>query len=236
MTTKDDIETMRILFGAQIGELCNQERWNDAKEMECIRDRLIQALESQDSDCISRKEVLKRIEESVAKYSGQYSTDMLNMWGLFSQMITELPSVAPKQVGKDGIKREFQEIVAEYVDPDLCTYPEYRGKPYYSIKYLENGTDEIIGFGTYKPKVLSQYIRDYFISVTPMQGWILVSERLPEDGTWNIFTDGNMVSVERYKTDAIDHFYPNGRWFSLDEVIAWMPLPEPYKAESEDKE
>ena len=53
-------------------------------------------LENQDEDCISRKEVLRLIEESVAKYCGQYSTDMLNMWGLFSQMITELPSVLPK--------------------------------------------------------------------------------------------------------------------------------------------
>ena len=70
-----------------------------------------------------------------------------------------------------------------------------------------------------------------------MDKWIPISERVPEDGTWNIFTDGNMVSVERYKTDAIDHFYPNGRWFSLDEVIAWMPLPEPYEPqERRDKE
>jgi hypothetical protein len=59
--------------------------------------------------------------------------------------------------------------------------------------------------------------------------WIPVSERLPRDGSWNIFTDGKNISVERYKEDAIDHFFPNGRWFQLEDVIAWMPLPEPYK-------
>lgn len=59
--------------------------------------------------------------------------------------------------------------------------------------------------------------------------WIPVSERLPEDGTWNIFTDGKNISVERYKADALDHFYPSGRWFPLEDAIAWMPLPEPYK-------
>ena len=66
-----------------------------------------------------------------------------------------------------------------------------------------------------------------------LSGWIPVDERLPEDGTWNIFTDGVQISVERYKLDAIDHFFPSGRWFELEQVIAWMPLPEPYKGAAE---
>lgn len=61
----DDIETLRILFGATIGELCNQERWNDAKEMEGIKDRLIQALESQSEDCISRQAVEEMIKAEI---------------------------------------------------------------------------------------------------------------------------------------------------------------------------
>lgn len=70
-------------------------------------------------------------------------------------------------------------------------------------------------------------------SVTPQPRWIPVSERLPEDGTWNCFTDGKHISVERYKSDAIDHFFPNGRWFSLEEAVAWLPLPEPMKVGEE---
>ena len=42
---KDDIQTMRILFNADIEELCNQHRFKDAQKMEDIRDRLIKALE-----------------------------------------------------------------------------------------------------------------------------------------------------------------------------------------------
>ena len=49
------------------------------------------------------------------------------------------------------------------------------------------------------------------------------------DGEWVIVTDGNTISVERIKKDVYDHFYHNGRWFELDDVIAWMPLPKPYK-------
>lgn len=59
--------------------------------------------------------------------------------------------------------------------------------------------------------------------------WIPVGERLPEDGTWNIFTDGNHISIERYKMDAMDHFWPSGRFFDFEDAIAWMPLPERYE-------
>ena len=45
--TNDDIETMRILFSADINEYCNQGRWNEAKEYEQIRDRLMTALKKQ---------------------------------------------------------------------------------------------------------------------------------------------------------------------------------------------
>ena len=65
------------------------------------------------------------------------------------------------------MSRQFQEIVVEYPPEDLCTYPEYKGKPYFSIKYKE-GNDYIIGYGTYNPEVFSRYLRDYFMpSVTP---------------------------------------------------------------------
>ena len=69
---------------------------------------------------------------------------------------------------EDCISREFQEIVVEYPPEDLCTYPEYKGKPYFSIKYKE-GSDYFIGYGTYKPEVLSRYLRDYFMSSVTLQ-------------------------------------------------------------------
>ena len=56
--------------------------------------------------------------------------------------------------------RVFKEIVVEY--PSYNTYPEYEGKPYFSINYTENG-QEFIGYGTYKPEVLSQYLKEYFM-------------------------------------------------------------------------
>ena len=73
-------------------------------------------------------------------------------------------------------------------------------------------------------------------SADAVQGWIpLVHDEMTtdfpyeHDGEWVIVTDGKDISVERIKKDAYDHFYPNGRWFELDDAIAWMPLPTPYK-------
>ena len=65
-------------------------------------------------------------------------------------------------------------------------------------------------------------------SVTPQKPrWIPTSERLPEEH------NGYLVSMKQgYVTTAL--WVGNaGYW---NEVTAWMPLPESYKAESEDKE
>ena len=70
-------------------------------------------------------------------------------------------------VKNDLAVREFEEIVVEYPPEDLCTYPEYKGKPYFSIKYKE-GNEHFIGYGTYKPESFSRYLRDYFMpSIRP---------------------------------------------------------------------
>jgi hypothetical protein len=71
----------------------------------------------------------------------------------------QLPSVQPEK--RHG--RIFQGIVVEYLSYN--TYPEYIGKPYFSIKYTEKG-QEFIGYGTYKPEVLSEFLKEYFIPST----------------------------------------------------------------------
>lgn len=84
-------------------------------------------------------------------------------------MSNDQPSVEGKQtmpvVQPEQHRRAFKGIVVEY--PSYCAYPEYKGKPYFSIKYTENG-QEFIGYGTYKPEVLSEFLKEYFMpSVQP---------------------------------------------------------------------
>ena len=152
---------------------------------------------------------------------------------------------------------KFEEIVVEYPSPDLCTYPEYKGKPYFGIKYLEN-ENHIIGYGTYNPKVLSDFLEKYFIP-----RWIPVSEDLPKDIKPVQITWKNNDPETYYQDIKGKHFtgtahYKDGKWYwysdvtkdllaeygrcdryeldSAIEVVAWMPMAEPYETESEIEE
>jgi len=80
------------------------------------------------------------------------------------------------------------------------------------------------------PAVEPERAKGHWIPLTWEDEYKIVSD-FPDDmdGTWVIVTDGKSISVERIKKDAYDHFFPSGRWFELDEVKAWMPLPESYK-------
>lgn len=103
-------------------------------------------------------------------------------------------------------------------------------------------------------------------SVTPQPKWIPVSERLPKENGWyqcTLMLDDLPLTMELFYKNGkwldnrrINMFntydiygYGNTKekhklsyqelisefnW--TENVIAWMPLPEPYKAESEDKE
>ncbi|MBR2540358.1 MAG: hypothetical protein IKE85_05980 [Mogibacterium sp.] len=102
---------------------------------------------------------------------------------------------------------------------------EFPTKDKFAKEVAEKALDEI----TYKGKTIREWIE-----IIVNQQWNPVSEGLPEDGTWNIWqSKTGAISIERYKEDAIDHFFPSGRFFELEDAIAWQPLPERY-TESEE--
>lgn len=162
-----------------------------------------------------------------------------------------------KDATSDTISRQFEEIVVRYLPDDLCNYPEYKGKPYFSIHYKENGKD-YIGYGTYNPEVLSQYLRDYFMPpAQPEQRWIPVSERLPEEhesmfarfygserwnrSMWLRQSDRVIVTSELADGTRITETARtrDGEWkpdhaILKREIVAWMPLPKPYKGETDE--
>ena len=70
-------------------------------------------------------------------------------------------------------------------------------------------------------------------SAQPEQQWIPCSERLPESDVDVLtqYSDYSM-SVDSRTASSSGWFWADGE---DDLPIAWMPLPEPYKAESEEK-
>lgn len=60
-------------------------------------------------------------------------------------------------------------------------------------------------------------------------GWISVDDRLPEDGTYLCTLDGELCGIEEPFTGMCG--IENGIWDEPDCVIAWCPLPEPYRPE-----
>ena len=121
--------------------------------------------------------------------------------------------------------RTFVELVERYVDPELCPYPEYKGKPYYSIKYIENG-EEYVGYSTYNLQVMSGFLKKYFMSSAmekqEQDRWIPVTERPPENKKKVLVS----YDTEDGKKVDISMFDKYGCLLGL--VSAWRPIPEPY--------
>jgi hypothetical protein len=90
------------------------------------------------------------------------------------------------------------------------------------VDYAEGLRDGYIGAMTIVSEVEAEY----------GNRWIPCSERLPEK-------DGRYITTNMYegeKEEVFDLWYEDGNWFidagedeTIRTVIAWMPLPEPYK-------
>lgn len=133
------------------------------------------------------------------------------------------------------------------------------GKPYYEIKYKKVGEDHYtVGYSSYFLDYVIDWLNNYFefcgepkivvdvgkdTNVPSNDGWIPIEERLPEPSC------DVLVQWEKYEryTDTI-YTYMDKMWFdSMDEngnaifetiggtpngkIIAWQPLPEPYRPE-----
>ena len=68
--------------------------------------------------------------------------------------------------------------------------------------------------------------------------WIPVSERLPEENGQYLVTVKNLTGYEQLYNNVFECEFFEKDWifkgWKDNKVIAWMELPEPYKAESEE--
>ena len=76
----------------------------------------------------------------------------------------------------------------------------------------------------------------------PHGEWIPCSERLPDKSGRYIVTEKRFATDDRkhngrYQTMVEEIDFSNNKWVRANffEIIAWMPLPEPYKKEGKSK-
>lgn len=117
------------------------------------------------------------------------------------------------------------------------------------VDYAEGLRDGYIGARLIVSEVEAEYINKSTEHINKSSdcstGWIPCSERLPENDddvlVWYRYRMMQGVNIVGSKEmHGIGHYYkPTGSWlvyggFGLDQnVIAWMPLPESYRRESE---
>lgn len=157
--------------------------------------------------------------------------------------------------GFERCKKECCEIIRSHmVEKENVTSAEIirnfiDGKPYYSIKFKETGKDDYtIGYSSYNLAYVIEWLNECFEFCGKTKvasdngGWIPVSEKLPEenDGKYypilNVSTSYGAVKRGFYRVRYKEWYIyseMHGEFIKAEdkEVIAWQPLPKPYKEE-----
>ena len=205
-------------------------------------------------DAISRQAVMLRVREFIGNptYTEKMLVDDLN----------NLPSVTPKYTETEIQKMQDLEC-AEIEKAYELGKMEAGDDQWQELKETIIGMRDNDGTGTQQEvcKFLANLMD--ILEKQMKDEWIPVSERLPEDTepvniTWVNHNPELYYAAIKDKPFTATGCYCDGKWYwysvpcqdYLDEcrycdvdsmakeieVIAWMPLPEPYKAESEDKD
>lgn len=136
---------------------------------------------------------------------------------------------------------EMETVEKEKVTTAEIISRKIDGKAYYEIKFKKVGEDEYsIGYSSFKLDYVVKWLNDYFEFAGEAKvscennGWIPVEEKLPEsDGFYLATLDGEICGQEEAFTGLAE--FEHGKWIDDEEgykcVLAWQPLPEPYKEE-----
>ena len=181
------------------------------------------------SDLISRREAIDALVKAIRKDPYYDSNEAINGLGVCDVrvILNDLPSAQPE------IEERKEESAQNVPKEDLISRKE-------AIDALDSF---ILDETTNLQGDSVREILESLPSSQPMPQWIPVSERLPEEDHWlggsgKQFSDNVLISItNREDADAWSDISQtiDGEW-ALElprhcKITAWMPLPEPYRAE-----
>ena len=101
------------------------------------------------------------------------------------------------------------------------------------VKIMDIAKSIVIAMPPAQPEILA--CGNGELNAQPELRWIPVSERLPDvDGEYLITKKCFGWDCKEYYESDIAWYGKKGGWHKADEVIAWMPLPEPYSERREE--
>ena len=151
------------------------------------------------------------------------------------------------------VKKSVEKVRA--VNPEIIVrIRAIDNKPYYLIRSLDLSDCKLHeAYGSFKLECVIGWLNEYFDVVDTNCGWIPCSEGPPKDGrsvlvtlTHTYESDYTKYSFARYIDCSNGEYHwcdEHNGWLEGDKysdgrggcshykVIAWMPLPEPYKGE-----
>jgi hypothetical protein len=93
------------------------------------------------------------------------------------------------------------------------------------LSELDNGDDAV----SYLTQNDVNWLKENIKALEQEQKWTPVIEELPKkDGLYLVSVKND--HLRRYSKTC---WYSDKNWFARQDVVAWMPLPEPYRAERE---
>ena len=193
--------------------------------------------------------VLEKILEEISEVEKEYVTGHKVLYALGATgMATEISGIIRSHM--DEAISEMERIDKEKVTSAEIISRKVGEKTYYSIKYKTVGEDYYnIGYSSYKLDYVIAWLNKYFEFcgeakvVSDNNGWIPVSERLPEESDYYmacIYNDeaDDYDFRKTWFAHADDYDMDESEWrelYDFERVIAWQPLPEPYREEVDEK-
>ena len=178
--------------------------------------------------------VLEKIFEEIDKKADYYETNEQGREHIRMADMVEIEEIIRSHM--DETISEMEKVEKEKVTSAEIITRQIDGKPYYHIKFKKVGEDEYtIGYSSFKLDYVVKWLNDYFEFAGEAKvscensGWIPVEERLPEDGTYLCTLDGELCGIDEPFVGMCG--IENGKWDEEGCVIAWQPLPAPYKGE-----